>query len=63
MVLIHLEQAELNTARVAQRIREGGHNVPIKKLLTRIPRMLEQVKASIPLCDEVPPVSGKLSPL
>ncbi len=53
MVVIHLEQAELNTARVAQRVREGGHNVPIKKLLTRIPRMLEQVKASIPLCDEL----------
>ena len=53
MVVIHLEQAELNTARVAQRVREGGHNDPTEKLLKRIPRMLEQVKASIPLCDEV----------
>ena len=53
MVAIHLEQAELNAARVAQRVREGGHNVPTEKLLTRIPRMLEQVKASIPLCDEL----------
>ena len=53
MVVIHLEQAELNAARVAQRVREGGHNVPTEKLLKRIPRMLEQVKASIPLCDEV----------
>ena len=53
MVVIHLEQAELNAARVVQRVREGGHNVPTEKLLKRIPRMLEQVKASIPLCDEL----------
>ena len=38
MVAIHLEQAELNAARVVQRVREGGHNVPTEKLLTRIPR-------------------------
>ena len=53
MVLIHLEQAELNAARVAQRVQEGGHNVPTEKLLKRIPRMLNQVKTAIPLCDEV----------
>jgi predicted ABC-type ATPase len=53
MVLIHLEQAELNAARVAQRVQEGGHNVPTEKLLKRIPRMLDQVKTAIPLCDEV----------
>ena len=53
MVLIHLEQAELNAARVAQRVQEGGHNVPTEKLLKRIPRMLNQVKTAIPLGDEV----------
>ena len=53
MVLIHLEKAELNAARVAQRVQEGGHNVPTEKLLKRIPRMLNQVKTAIPLCDEV----------
>jgi len=53
MVLIHLEQAELNAARVAQRVQEGGHNVPTEKLLKRIPLMLNQVKTAIPLCDEV----------
>ena len=53
MVMMHLEQAELNAARVAQSVREGGHKVPTEKLLMRIPRMLEQVKTSIPLCDEV----------
>lgn len=53
MVLIHLEQAELNAARVAQRVQEGGHNVATEKLLKRIPRLLNQVKMAIPLCDEV----------
>jgi predicted ABC-type ATPase len=53
MIMIHLERAELNAARVAQRVSEGGHDVPTDKLIQRIPRMLAQVKASIPLCDEV----------
>jgi predicted ABC-type ATPase len=53
MVVIHLEQAELNAARVAQRVSEGGHSVPTTKVISRIPRMLAQVKVSIPLCDQV----------
>jgi predicted ABC-type ATPase len=58
MVVIHLEQAGLNAARVAQRVSEGGHSVPTANLpneevISRIPRMLAQVKASIPLCDQV----------
>ena len=53
MVVIHLDTAELNVARVAQRIDEGGHSVPTEKLIQRIPRMLENVRTSIPLCDQV----------
>ena len=53
MVVIHLNHAELNAARVAQRVSEGGHSVPTPKVISRIPRMLAQVKASIPLCDQV----------
>lgn len=53
MVFIHLECSELNVARVAQRISEGGHAVPTDKVIQRIPRTLALVKASIPLCDEV----------
>ena len=53
MVVIHLVSAELNVARVAQRIDEGGHSVPTEKLIQRIPRMLENVRTSIPLCDQV----------
>lgn len=53
MVMIHLESADLNQARVAERVSEGGHAVPDEKVVTRIPRMLQHVKTSIPLCDRV----------
>lgn len=51
MVLIHLESTGLNQARIAGRISEGGHRVPADKVISRIPRLLDQVRASIPLVD------------
>ena len=51
MVLIHLESTDLNQARIAGRVSEGGHNVPVDKVISRIPRLLDQVRASIPLVD------------
>jgi predicted ABC-type ATPase len=51
MVLIHLESTELNQARIAGRVSEGGHGVPADKVISRIPRLLDQVRASIPLVD------------
>lgn len=51
MVLIHLESTDLNQARIAGRVSEGGHNVPADKVISRIPRLLDQVRASIPLVD------------
>lgn len=53
LVLIHVQSPGLNQARVAQRVEAGGHHVPDDKVLSRIPRMLENVKATIPLCDQV----------
>jgi predicted ABC-type ATPase len=53
LVLIHLNNAFLNQARIAQRISEGGHHVPAEKVISRIPRLLKNVKASLPLCDQV----------
>lgn len=53
LVLIHVESVELNYARIAQRVIEGGHNVDSKKVASRIPRTLEHVSAAIPLCDQV----------
>lgn len=52
MVFIHLEPCELNNARIAQRVEEGGHHVPPEKVASRIIRTLENVKVAIPLCDQ-----------
>ena len=53
LVLIHLDNLELNLARIAQRVKEGGHAVPAEKVESRIPRTLEHIKTVIPLCDQV----------
>ncbi|SHI95910.1 Predicted ABC-type ATPase [Desulfatibacillum alkenivorans DSM 16219] len=52
LVYIHLFDPSLNEARVHQRVLEGGHDVPADKIRARIPRTLENVKASLPLVDE-----------
>ena len=51
MVFIHLDSSELNQARIATRVSEGGHPVPADKVISRIPRLLRHVRASIPLVD------------
>lgn len=53
LVFIHLDLVSLNQARVAQRVSEGGHNVPDEKVIKRIPRVLKLVKNALPLCDHV----------
>jgi len=53
LVFIHLDTVSLNQARVAQRLSEGGHNVPDEKVANRIPRLLQNIKQTLPLCDEV----------
>lgn len=53
LVFIHLDNTALNKARVSQRVSEGGHNVPEDKVDSRIPRLLENIKVVIPLCDHV----------
>ena len=53
LVFIHLETVDLNQARVAQRVSEGGHNVPADKVINRIPRLLDNIKVALPLCDNV----------
>ena len=51
MVLIHLDSTGLNQARIASRVSDGGHSVPADKVISRIPRLLDQVRSSIPLLD------------
>lgn len=53
LVFIHLGDAGLNQARVAHRVRGGGHDVPAEKVVSRIPRTLANVRAAFPLCDRV----------
>jgi len=51
--MIHLDFDSLNKARVLQRINEGGHSVPDKKVEDRIPRLLLNIKEALPLCDHI----------
>lgn len=37
--------------RVAQRVTEGGHDVPADRILARYPRTLQHLKSAIPLAD------------
>ncbi|MBP9101486.1 MAG: zeta toxin family protein [Nitrosomonas sp.] len=53
LVFIHLCDSALNQARIAQRVSEGGHNVPADKVISRIPRKLKLIKKTLPLCDHV----------
>ncbi len=51
LVYIHLEGVELNQARVAQRVLEGGHNVPANKISSRIPKTMKNIHQALPLFD------------
>jgi predicted ABC-type ATPase len=52
LVYIHLDPPGLNEARVQQRVLEGGHSVPAEKIRTRLPRVMDNIAAVIPLTDE-----------
>ena len=52
LVYIHLETSELNEARVYQRVNSGGHNVPVDKIHSRIPRTMKNIASALPLVDE-----------
>jgi predicted ABC-type ATPase len=52
LVYIHLFDSSLNEARVKQRVSEGGHNVPIEKIYSRIPRTMKHIKTALLIVDE-----------
>lgn len=52
LVYIHLSTLDLNEARVSQRVLEGGHNVPPKKIRSRLPRTMKHVSVVLQLVDE-----------
>ena len=54
LFVIHIDDhPATNIARVSNRKSLGGHGVPEDKIVTRIPRMLENVARAVPLCDTV----------
>ncbi len=53
MVFIHLDDVQLNIARITQRVAEGGHHVPEDKVVSRIERLLQHVKDAIPYVDRL----------
>jgi len=52
LVFIHLSCSELNKARITQRVLEGGHFVPDDKVVSRIPRTINNIKTAITLSDQ-----------
>jgi predicted ABC-type ATPase len=51
LIYVGLESPELCTARVAQRVAAGGHDVPDEKIRTRYPRTLANLRAAVALVD------------
>jgi len=52
LVFIHLDDPELNLARISQRVSEGGHDVPEQKVRSRLPRTFNNVVQAIAIADE-----------
>lgn len=52
LVYIHLVTPELNVARVAQRVADGGHAVPSEKILSRRPRVITLMREALIAADE-----------
>ncbi len=53
LIYVHLQSDQLNQARVAQRVAEGGHTVPSEKIISRIPRTMQYVSDALALADTV----------
>ena len=52
-VIIHLGDPALHIQRVRQRVAGGGHSVPEQKIVQRLPRVQTNLRAAVPLCDDV----------
>ena len=53
LIYLYLKSDDLNVARVSQRVREGGHDVPEEKIRTRIPRTIDLMYEAIKVVDEM----------
>ena len=52
LVFVGVDSAALSIARVGQRVRHGGHDIPDATLQARFSRTLANLRAAIPLVDE-----------
>jgi predicted ABC-type ATPase len=52
LIFTCVDSAALSIARVRQRARQGGHDVPDVKLRARFPRTLANMRAAIPLVEQ-----------
>jgi len=52
LVFIHLDNSSLNLARVKTRVLSGGHDVPDEKVISRIPRTLNNIRIAMAIADE-----------
>jgi predicted ABC-type ATPase len=53
LIFIGLDDPQLSVARVMDRVDEGGHDVPDELIYRRFPRVFENLKKAIPICDFV----------
>ncbi len=51
MFFVGTDSPEINSRRVASRVMEGGHAVPIEKIINRFGKSLANLSAAIPVCD------------
>ena len=50
---ISMSHPSINAARIAGRVMEGGHDVPIPKIITRYYRSIENCKTIAPIVDRL----------
>ena len=51
LYVVAIDKPETLVERVNQRVREGGHNVPTDKILSRYPKTLANLAKALPLAD------------
>lgn len=53
LCFIGIASAETSDQRAAMRVSQGGHDVPLEKLVARFPRTLANLRAAIPVLPQV----------
>jgi predicted ABC-type ATPase len=51
LYVVNTGNSDLNIIRVKERVKKGGHNVPVDRILSRISRALANLKVALPVVD------------